>query len=92
MNFEIKGNSVSSFQIGFQTGSFAQGTQTNNKVTFNSEGDNSMASEWKSYSIPIDQLDESANLSNVTSLLFLRGDKDFDGKEIYIKNIYYSIE
>jgi len=51
-----------------------------------------MASEWKSYSIPIDQLDESANLSNVTSLLFLRGDKDFDGKEIYIKNIYYSIE
>lgn len=92
LNFEIKGNSVSSFQIGFQTGSFAQGTQTNNKVTFNSEGDNSMASEWKSYSIPIDELDESANLSNVTSLLFLRGDKDFDGKEIYIKNIYYSIE
>lgn len=92
LNFEIKGNSVSSFQIGFQTGSFAQGTQTNNKVTFNPEGDYSMASEWKSYSVPIDELDESADLSNVTSLLFLRGDKDFDGKDIYIKNIYYSIE
>ena len=92
LNFEIKGNSVSSFQIGFQTGSFAQGTQTNNKVTFNPEGDYSIASEWKSYSVPIDELDESADLSNVTSLLFLRGDKDFDGKDIYIKNIYYSIE
>ena len=92
LNFEIKGNSVSSFQIGFQTGSFAQGTQTNNKVTFNPEGDYSIASEWKSYSVPIDELDESADLSNVTSLLFLRGDKDFDGKYIYIKNIYYSIE
>lgn len=92
LNFEIKGNTISSFQIGFQTGSFAQGTQTNNKVTFNPEGDYSMASEWKSYSIPIAELDEGADLSNVTAILFLRGDKDFDGKDIYIKNIYYSIE
>lgn len=92
LNFEIKGNTVSSFQIGFQTGSFAQGTQTNNKITFNPEGDYSMASEWKSYSIPTAELDEGADLSNVTALLFLRGDKDFDGKDIYIKNIYYSIE
>lgn len=92
LNFEIKGNTVSSFQIGFQTGSFAQGTQTNNKITFNPEGDYSMASEWKSYSIPIAELNEGADLSNLTALLFLRGDKDFDGKDIYIKNIYYSVE
>ena len=92
LNFEIKGNTVSSFQIGFQTGSFAEGTQTNNKITFNPEGDYSMASEWKSYSIPIAELNEGADLSNLTALLFLRGDKDFDGKDIYIKNIYYSVE
>ena len=92
LNFEIKGNTVSSFQIGFQTGSFAQGSQTNNKITFNPEGDYSMASEWKSYSIPIAEFDEGADLSNVTALLFLRGDKDFDGKDIYIKNIYYTRE
>lgn len=90
LNFEIKGNTLSSFQIGFQTGSFAQGTQTNNQVNFNPEGSYSITNEWKSLSIPLADLDQGANLSDVTALLFFRGDKDFDGKDIYIKNIYYS--
>ena len=92
LNFEIKGNTLSSFQIGFQTGSFAQGTQTNNQVNFNPQSDYSITNEWRSYSIPLAELDQGTNLSDVTALLFFRGDKDFDGKDIYVKNIYYSIE
>ena len=92
LNFEIKGNTLSSFQIGFQTGSFAQGTQTNNQIIFGSESNYSITDEWKSYSIRLTDLDQGANLSKVTALLFLRGDKDFDGKNIYMKNIYYSKE
>jgi exo-beta-1,3-glucanase (GH17 family) len=92
LNFEIKGNTLSSFQIGFQTGLFAEGTQTNNQVIFNPESNYSITNEWKSYSIPLAEIDQGANLSDVTALLFFRGDKDFDGKDIYIKNIYYSTE
>jgi exo-beta-1,3-glucanase (GH17 family) len=92
LNFEIKGNIRSSFQIGFQTGSFAQGTQTNNQINFGLESNYLITDEWKSYSFPIAELDQGANLNDVTAPLFFRGDKDFDGKDIYIKNIYYSIE
>jgi len=92
LSFEIKGSTISSFQIGFQTGSFAQGTQTNNYVNFNPESDYSITNEWKTYSIPLTELNQEADLSDVTALLFFRGDKDFDGKDIYIKNIYYSKE
>ena len=35
---------------------------------------------------------QGANLNDVTAPLFFRGDKDFDGKDIHIKNIYYSIK
>ena len=92
LNFEIKGNTLSSFQIGFQTGSFAQGTQTNNQIIFGPESNYSITEEWKPYSIPMTELNQGANLSDVTAPLFFRGDKDFDGKDIYIKNIYFSIE
>jgi len=92
LNFEIKGNTISSFQIGFQTGSFAEGTQTNNQIIFGPETNYSITEKWKSYSIPITELDQGANLNDVTAPLFFRGEKDFDGKDIYIKNIYYSIE
>ena len=92
LNFEIKGNTISSFQIGFQTGSFAEGTQTNNQIIFGPETNYSITEKWKSYSIPITELVQGANLNDVTAPLFFRGEKDFDGKDIYIKNIYYSIE
>ena len=92
LNFEIKGNTISSFQIGFQTGSFAEGTQTNNQIIFGPETNCSITEKWKSYSIPITELVQGANLNDVTAPLFFRGDKDFDGKDIHIKNIYYSIE
>lgn len=90
LHFDIKGNTGAQFQIGFQTGTFLSGTQKNNSVMFNSGSDYSLADDWKSYSIALADLDQGADLSNVTALLFLRADDNLDGKTIYLKNIYYS--
>ena len=64
----------------------------NTLVSFNPESNYSITNEWKSYSISLSELDQGANLADVTALVFFRGDKDFDGKDIYIKNIFYSPE
>lgn len=90
LHFMIKGNTTSSFQLGFQTGSFAEGTQTNNFITFGENGPYTLTKDWRSYSIELSLLEQGANLTDVTAPLFLRGDTDFDGEDIRIKNIYYS--
>jgi exo-beta-1,3-glucanase (GH17 family) len=82
--FDIKGDTKSSFKIGFQTGNYAKGNQVNNFKVLEA------SNEWKSYAISIVDLNKGANLKDVTSLLFFLGDKNFDGKTIYIKNVYYS--
>lgn len=62
---DILGNpeclAFSSFQIGFQTGSFAPGTQTINQVAFNAKSDYTITTEWTSYSIPLAELDQGAD-------------------------------
>jgi len=90
LHFDIKGNTNSSFKIGFQTGLYVNSTQVNNAITFGANDAYTINDEWKSYSIDISKLNQGGNLKDVTSLLFLLGDKDFDGKNIYIKNVYYS--
>jgi exo-beta-1,3-glucanase (GH17 family) len=90
LNFDIKGTTASSFKIGFQTGQFSLGTQVNNATAFGPDKSFSLSNEWKTYTIPIPKINNGANLSNVTGILFLLGDSDFDGKEVLIKNIYYS--
>lgn len=90
IHFSIKGNTNSTFILGFQTGNFARGTQANNYVTFGPNEKYSLKEDWTTYSIAISELDNHADLTNVTGPLFLRGEKNFDGKHIYIKNIYYS--
>ncbi|WP_235295804.1 glycoside hydrolase family 17 protein [Portibacter marinus] len=90
LKFEIKGNTRSSFELGFQTGSYGQGTQINNPIIFEPETDYLITENWKSYSIPITKLNQGVNLEDVTAPLYLRGQRDFDGKEIHIKNVYYS--
>lgn len=92
LHFDIKGNTKSSFHLGFQTGSFALGTQTNNQVLIGPNTKYEISDGWQSYSIRIDELDQNAQLEDVTALLFLRGDKNFDGKRIYIKNLYFTKE
>ncbi|MFC2080547.1 glycosyl hydrolase family 17 protein [Bacteroidota bacterium] len=90
LNFDIKGNTTSTFTLGFQTGIFSQGNQTNNFVEFGPAKSYSLKEEWETYSIAISELNKGANLSDVTGLLYFRGDLNFDGKQIQIRNIYYS--
>ena len=90
LHFEIKGDTKSSFQIGFQTGSFSDGTQVNNPIIFNKDNKYTVENEWKKYSIKIADLLKDKKLNDVTSLIYLKGDADFDGKDVHIKNIYYS--
>ena len=90
INFEIKGETKTPFTIGFQSGLFAAGTQTNNSVTFNVPGKRQLSHQWNSWSIPIPELDQRADYADVTSVLFVRGDNGLDGKAIEIRNVYYS--
>ncbi len=90
LHFEIKGETKSPFDIGFQTGVYAHKTQTNNFVTFKSGGKYQLSGEWTTHSIPMAELNRGAKLSDVTSLLYLKGEKRADSKSIEIRNVYYS--
>lgn len=90
LNFDIKGTTASSFNLGFQTGSFAKGDQVNNSISFGKDESYNLKETWTSFSIPLTELSEKGGMNNINSLLFLRGDKDLDGKKIFLKNVYYS--
>ncbi len=90
LNFEIKGSTTSSFELGFQTGFYTKGTQIDNSVTFGPKEGYKLTENWVKYSIPIATLNMDANLSTVTGILYIKGKNDFDGKRIRIKNVYYS--
>lgn len=90
LHFEIKGNSTSRFKLGFQTGTFSKGTQVSNYVTFGPSEPYLLEEDWKSYTIPLSELDKGADLKNVTAVMFFMGDGNFDGKEFSLRNIYYT--
>ena len=95
LHFEIKGDTRSRFVAGFQTGRYAAGNQTNNGVMFGPGKKYSLTNKWKSWSIPVGELvkvDTKANLEDVTSVFFLKGEGDFDGKAIQLRNVTYSLE
>jgi len=92
LHFDIKGDTKSSFKLGFQTGTFAKGTQINNFVTFGPGKTHAISENWATFSIPIATLNKGASLDDVTGMIYFNGDKDFDGKHIVIRNIYYSRE
>ncbi|QEG20680.1 glycosyl hydrolase family 17 protein [Mariniblastus fucicola] len=95
LHFDIKGDTKSTFASGFQTGRYAAGNQTDNAITFGPNEKYQLTKEWKSWSIPLSELTESspdANFENVTSLLFLKGKGEFDGKQIQLRNVRYSTE
>ena len=87
---DIKGNTKSSFEIGFQTGTYAEGNQENHFITFGTEPTYSLGENWKSVSISMSEILKSNQLKNVTAPLYLRGANDFDGKKIELRNIYFS--
>jgi len=90
LNFEMKGNTSSGFEIGFQTGVFAKGTQANNGVLIGPKQARKITDNWQKFSIPVTELNKGANLSDVNSVLYLLGDSNFDGKTIQLRNIYFS--
>ena len=90
LHFDLRGDTKSSFNIGFQSGNYVAGNQTNNFVTFGDLEAYRLSSNWKSYSIPIAKLNRGADLSNVTSLLYVFGPDGGDGKGLEIRNIFYS--
>jgi exo-beta-1,3-glucanase (GH17 family) len=95
LRFEIRGSTRSCFKAGFQTGRYANENQTNNGALFGPEQKYEISDMWKSFEIPIRdliQVDSKANLKNVTSALYLMGEKDFDGKEIQLRNVTWTAE
>ena len=92
MHFEIKGDTKSEFNIGFQTGRFNAGTQVDNYVTFGPSQEYQLSDEWTSYSISLAELDKGANLADVTGIMFLKGERGLDGKQIGIRKVYFSQE
>ena len=90
LNFEIRGTTKASFEIGYQTGAFADGDQVNHSVVFGEAGSPYQVTEsWKSYSIPLKTLSKEQLFTNVKSLWFVRGASNFDGKAMELRNIYY---
>ncbi len=90
LNFEMKGATKASFELGYQTGAFADGDQVNHSVIFS--GDNpayQLRDSWTSYSIPLKTLSDKNMFTNVRSLFFVRGADNFDGKTIEIRNIRF---
>lgn len=92
LHFDIRGESECEFVIGFQSGRYVDGNQVDAGVIFGPGQDRSITFGWDSWSIPVSKLtkDKSADLSNVSTLLFLKGKKDFDGKMIRVRNVYFS--
>ena len=90
LNFEIKGLTGSDFELGFQTGDYAKGTQVNHNVLFGPKQAYQVSENWKKFSIPVFEINKGAPLSEVNGLLYLMGNTNTDGKTIQLRNIYFS--
>ncbi|WP_185976685.1 hypothetical protein [Catenovulum sediminis] len=90
LHFEIKGDTSSTFNIGFRSGDPLDGTLVNNFIQMGPKGKYPLTQSWIKMSIPLSQMDKGANFKNVTEPLYFLGVSDFDGKHIYIKNLYYA--
>ena len=96
LHFEIKGDLSTPFELGVQSGNFGAGTQVNAKVTFNIKDGISLTDQWVAHRIPMSDLTKSIDgsrpldLSNITSLLFVRGTDGVSSQPIALRNIYFS--
>ena len=90
LHFDISGDAGLEFNIGFQTGKYLAGTQVNNFVAFATNTDNVLNEQWVSYSFPIMELNRGADLTDVSSVLYLWSDTRAEHKQINIRNVYYS--
>ena len=90
LHFEIRGKTKSTFDIGFQTGLYSDGSQTNNYVRFGPDSQHKLTAAWKKYSIPVAKLSRNARLKDVTAPLYLRGESRADDQPIEVRNIHWT--
>ncbi|MGB0598769.1 MAG: hypothetical protein ACPGLY_18945 [Rubripirellula sp.] len=92
LHFEIKGDATVSFEIGMQTGRFSDGTQRNLATEFSPQTPLALNGEWKTHTIQVtDLIKESEapiDLSNTTSVLFLKGNGDEQSHQIRLRNVF----
>ena len=89
--FDIKGDTTSTFDIGFQSGLWGVNArpQVNNFVKFGPSQSRSITSSWVTHEIPVSAFNKGADFSDITSLLYFMGASAFDGKLIEVRNISY---
>jgi len=92
LHFDIRGDTKSKFEIGFQTGMFSAGNQANCGVKFGREEACQLSGQWVTHSIPVSKLDKErkANLADVTGLLFVKSEEGVDEKVVELRNVYWS--
>ena len=92
LHFEIKGNTTSRVRIGFQTGFYTKGTQVDNYVVFGPVAKYQITKNWTKYAVSIAEINKGADFATMTAMLYFKGDANFDGKQLSVKNIYYTQE
>ena len=90
LHFDIKGTTKSSFNLGFQTGYYAEETLINNYVSFGFDMPYSLNEDWQHMTFKIKDLNVQGNLENVTAPIYIMGTDQFDGGFIYLKNIFFT--
>ncbi len=90
LNLELRGDTGTTFSIGFQTGNFLRGDQVNNFASFGPEGDYQIQENWQTFSFPIETINGGANLADVTNVIALMSRTQDANKTIQLKNIYFS--
>lgn len=90
IHFDLRGSTMATVQIGFQSGVWSMGNQVNAHAVFTPGTERQVTNEWQTYQIPISEISKEANLKNITSLLYLLGTANNDGKEIQLRNVYWS--
>lgn len=91
MVFDIKGDTTSTFEIGFQSGKWGNSSrpQVNNFVKFGPTQTRSITSSWVTHQISISTLNKGADFTDITSLIYFWGNSGLDGKTIDVRNISY---
>ena len=91
LHFEIRGSFTKPFDIGFQTGVYAANTQASYAIRFNDKTPFNLSPEWLSHSVLISDMGEEIDLTDVTTLLYLRGlDGNGEG-QIELRNVSLSM-
>ena len=87
----MRGDPGLSFEIGYQTGHYLANNQVNNAMKFGPGAKYQLEKNWKFYKIPMSKITRrEANLTDVTNVLYLKGDSPEDKTKMYVRNIFYS--